>query len=209
VIPGFEAGIAKLKKGDTSTIMVLPKDGYGEASIVRTVRESEVAPEFTLTTDRSRFEDTIVESVARSVLGEQGKSLTVGQTLTGGADVVAKVTKIDGDTITLTIDNKDHPFYGKKLAIGGKATKDNIAFTIKDLSATGITLLIANGNSPFVGKEFVVGASASLPVGPTGVSPGEMKVMAISGEAVSVSMPNTHPLAGKTLYFEVEILDIK
>ncbi len=70
--------------------------------------------------------------------------------------------------------------------------------------------MIANGNSPFTGKAFVVGASAALPAAQGGgVSPGEMKVMAISGETVTVSLPNTHPLAGKTLYFEVEILDIK
>ncbi len=97
--------------------MVLPKDGYGESNIVRTVRESEVAPEFLLATDRTRFEDTIVETVERKVLGEQGQNIAVGQTLTGGADVIAKVTKIEGDNITLTIDNKDHPFYGKKLAV--------------------------------------------------------------------------------------------
>ena len=66
-----------MKKGEKKMIEVLPIDGYGEASMKRTVRESEVAPEFTITTDRAQFEDTSVQTVQKSLLGEQGRSLVV------------------------------------------------------------------------------------------------------------------------------------
>lgn len=156
VIPGFERGIASMSKGEKKTIEVLPIDGYGEASMKRTVRESEVSPEFTITTDRAQFEDTSVQTVQKSLLGEQGKSLVEGQTLTGGANVTAKVTKIDGENVTLLIDNKENPFYGKKLEVGAVAKKEKITFTLKALTDKTVTVLIKNEESPFSGKPFVV-----------------------------------------------------
>lgn len=152
-----------MKEGEKKTIQVLPKDGYGEASMNRTVKESEVAPEFTITTDKSQFEDKAVQTVQRGMLGEQGKTVTVGQTLTGGANVTAKVMKVDGDNITLEINNVNNPFYGKKLAVGEKARKENISFEIKAMTTSGITMRIMNGESPFAGKAFVAGATAPIP----------------------------------------------
>jgi FKBP-type peptidyl-prolyl cis-trans isomerase 2 len=198
-----------MKKGEKKMVEVLPADGYGEASVKKTVRDSEVAPEFTITTERSQFEDSSTQTVQRNILGDQGKDISVGKTLTGGRDVTAKVTKIDGDNITLVIDNKDNPFYGKKLVVGAIAKKENITFTIKALTEKQITLLVNNGNSPFAGKAFVVGASAAIPGREGTPSPGNIRVLAISGESVDIDIPNSHPLAGKTLYFEIEVLDLK
>jgi FKBP-type peptidyl-prolyl cis-trans isomerase 2 len=209
VIPGFERGIASMKKGEKKTIEVLPKDGYGETNMKRTVRDSEVAPEFTVTTDRSQFEDTAIQTVQKNLLGEQWKNLVIGQTLTGGANVTAKVTKIDGENVTLMIDNKENPFYGKKLVVWATATKDKITFTVKTLTDKEVTMFIINGNSPFAGKKFIVGAMAPIPTNNGQPSPWNIKVLAISGESIDIDIPNNHPLAGKTLYFDIEIIDIK
>ena len=209
VIPGFEAGIASMKQGEKKMIQVLPKDGYGEASVTRTVKESEVAPDFTITTDKSQFEDRSIQTVQRNMLGEQGKSVSVGQTLTGWANVTAKVTKIDGDNITLEINNVNNPFYGKKLVVGEKAKKENISFEVKAMTASGVTMRIINGDSPFAGKAFVAWASAPIPGRNGAPSPGDIKILSISGESINITVPNPHPLAGKTLYFEVEVLSIK
>jgi hypothetical protein len=105
--------------------------------------------------------------------------------------------------VTLDIDNKANPFYGKKLIPGAKATQEKVSFTIKSVSATGITLDVINDESPFARKDFVEGATASLPTGAT------ITVKGFSGDTVMIELPNTHPLAGKNLYFEVELLDIK
>lgn len=51
--------------------------------------------------------------------------------------------------ITLAIENKENPFYGKKLVVGATAQKDKITFTVKALTDTGVTLDIINGDSPF------------------------------------------------------------
>jgi FKBP-type peptidyl-prolyl cis-trans isomerase 2 len=43
-----------------------------------------------------------------------------------------------------------------------------------------------------------------------GGSGAEIKILSLSGETVTIDAPNTsHPLAGKKLYFDVEVLDIK
>ncbi len=203
VVPGFERGVMTMKKGEKKMIEVLPKDGYGEATKEEAVKNYEVEPKFTVTTDRQKFADNITETVLKSALGEQGKTVVVGQTLTGGANMTAKVTKIEGENVTLAIDNKDNPFYWKKLAVGVTATKDKAKFTIKTLTETGITLEVENGNSPFAGKDFVVWAQAILPQ-----NGGTLTVKAINGDSVVLETPNTHPLAGKTLYFEVEVTDL-
>lgn len=95
VVPGFEAGVAAMKKGEKKMIVVAPKDGYGEALKTEVVPRNSIAPIFTTTIDKSILSDTIVQTINRAQLGEQGGSgLTVGKTLTGGQDMTAKVTKI-------------------------------------------------------------------------------------------------------------------
>lgn len=203
VVPGFEAGVMGMKKGEKKLIEVAPKDGYGEATIERTVNKYEIAPLFTITTDKRNFSDKNTETLPLSTFGEEAKDITVGKTLTGGAGITAKVIKLDGENVTLEIDNKNNPFYGKKLVVGAKAEKEKAKFTVKAVTETGVTLEVENGESPFYGKEFIAGASATLENG------GTLTVKSLSGETVTLITPNTHPLAGKTLYFAVEVTDIK
>ena len=169
------------------------------------VPKYQIAPQFTITTDKRNFSDKNTETVPLSTFGEEGKTFTVGKTLTGGDNITAKITKIENDMVTLDIDNKSNPFYGKRLVVGATAEKDKTKFTVKGLTETGITLDVENAESPFYGKEFVAGATATLKNGSI------LTVKSFSGETVNISLPNpsTHPLVGKTLYFEVEVLDLR
>lgn len=209
VIPGFEAWVASMKKGEKKMIEVSAKDGYGESFIVRTVPKYEVAPEFTITVEKARFQDVITQVVPLSSLGEAGKGLKEGQTLTGGLGIAAKVVKLDGENVTLDIENKDHPFYGKKLVVGATSDKDGAKFTVKQLTDTGVTMDVMNSKSPFAGKKFEVGAEGVLENPTAGNSGIPLKISAINGEEIDVQMPNPHPLAGKTLFFDVEVLDVQ
>lgn len=38
---------------------------------------------------------------------------------------------------------------------------------------------------------------------------GTITIKSFSGDTVVIDAPNTHPLAGKTLYFDVDLIDIK
>lgn len=206
VIPGFEKGLLGMKVGEKKVIEVSPKDGYGEDTIVRPVSKYEIAPSFTVTLDKSKFQDKVTEKVSKAMLGEDGKTVTVGKTLNGANGMTAVVKNIDDDTVTLEIDNKAHPFYGKKFVVGAKANQEGMEWTIKSINGTGATFDIVNTKSPFYGKNFVVGASAQIP-GAT--QSGTIVIESMSGDTISVKMPNEHPLHGKTLFFEVEIVDIK
>jgi FKBP-type peptidyl-prolyl cis-trans isomerase 2 len=208
VIPGFEAGVASMKKGEKKMIEVAAKDGYGETSIVRTVPKYEVAPEFTITVDKARFQDVITQVVPLSSLGDAGKGLKEWQTLTGGLGIPAKVVKLDGENVTLAIENRDHPFYGKKLEVGASSEVDGAKFTVKQLTETGVTMDVVNSRSPFAGKKFEVGIEGVLQ-NPATTTTVPLKIAAINGENIDVLMPNPHPLAGKTLFFDVEVLDIE
>ncbi len=129
--------------------------------------------------------------------------MTVGQTIEAG-ESKAKVTKIEGDNVTVAIDNKQNPFYGKKLAVGLKATFEKNNVTIKKLTDTEVTLEIANKTSPFYGKTIKEGMEGELPN-----NGGKMKILKVGKETITIGVPNPHELAGKTLKFDVEIKSIK
>ncbi len=211
VIPGFEKGLLGMKVGEKKTIEVIPSEGYGESMMTREFTKYEIAPTFSVTLDKSRFQDTITETVNRSLLGAEGTSVRIGQTLTGGNAMTAVVRKIDGDMITLEIDNKNHPFYKKKFAVGTKVSQNGINWKITAIQGTGATFDIENTNSPFYGKNFAVGSSVTLPKDPKSEmsQTGTITIESMSGETIVAKLPNPHRLAGKKLYFDIEVLDIK
>jgi hypothetical protein len=104
--------------------------------MTQTIQKYQIAPEFTLTVDKKDLQDTVIQMVQKSQLGEAGKDLKQGQSLTGGYDLVAKVMKIDGEDVTLEIENKSNPYYGKKLTVGATAEQNGAAYTISALSDT-------------------------------------------------------------------------
>lgn len=83
VIPGFEAGIMGMKKGEKKIIEVLPKDGYGELTQEQQVDKYQLAPEFTMTLEKERFMDNITRTLTKAELGDQGKDIKVGKIITG------------------------------------------------------------------------------------------------------------------------------
>lgn len=204
VISGFEQGILSMKIGEKKMIKVLPKDGYGTFSIEKTVKKEEVAPKFTLTVDKDRFADTVTEVISKKTLALSYPDLTVGKVLTGSNNTQATVIKDDNEFVTLSITNSNNPFYGKSLVVGWVAEKDNTIYTIQSITPTKITLDVVNKNSPFYGKKFQSGVSVTLPNGQ-----GKMRIKSIKDDVVILIMKNTHPLAGKILYFDVKLLDIQ
>lgn len=191
-----------MKLGEKKTITIAPKDAYGEAFVEQIVPSKYFQDVFTQAVPVEDFKDTITQSVPLSVLGEQGKTLAVGQVVTAG-ETKAKVVKIEGDNVTLDIENTRNPFFGKKLAVGLKGDFDGSSVVIKKIDATEVTLEVKNASNPFHGKKLAVGLTGSMKDGST------IKVLAIKDGSVTIGTPNTHELAGKTLKFDVEIKSIK
>ncbi len=203
VIPGFEKGLMGMKKGEKKTIEVSPEMGYGTGPTLQTVDKKEIAPVFTVEQDKKLFEKTITQTVERTQLPENMKEATLGQTLTGAnGSTTAKVIKADKDTVTLEIQNVANPFYDKKVAVGVTAEdlRADATYKILKINGTGITLEVTNRASPFYNKKFAVGEKVETRQGKIGIT-------AIDGDDVTLAIE--HPLMGKTLFFDVEIIDLQ
>lgn len=202
MIKGFDAGVVGMKLGEKKTLTIAPKDAYGEAFTEQEVPAKYLKDVFTQTGSRDDFRDIISQTVPVSALGENGKDLTVGKVIEAG-NTRAKVTKIDGDSVTVDIENTQNPFYGKKLAVGLKGEFEGNIVTIKKLSAKVVTLEINNKANPFYGKKLKEGLSATTKDGK------KVIIAKIGKDTITIKIPNTHELAGKTLLFDVEIKSIK
>lgn len=74
---------------------------------------------------------------------------------------------------------------------------------ITKLTDTEVTIKVTNKANPFYGKKIKEAMEGALPTG------GTMKIVKITPETITIGIPNTHELAGKTLKFDVEIKSIK
>lgn len=202
MIKGFDAGVVGMKLGEKKTLVIAPADAYGEAFVEQEVPAKYFQDVFSETVPRENFQDTITQTVPLSALGEKAQGLEVGQTIEAGS-VKAKVTAIEGENVTVAIENTQNPFYGKKLAVGLKATFEGNQVTVKKVTDTEVTLEIINKANPFYKKKISEGMEGAMPNGST------MKIMKIGTGTITIGIPNTHELAGKTLNFDVEIKDIK
>ena len=191
-----------MKLGEKKTLTIAPKDAYGEAFKEQEVPAKYFQDNFTETVSRDNFKDVVTQVVPMSALGEKGVGLTVGKTIEAGI-TKAKVIKIEGDSVTVEIENTQNPFYGKKLAVGLKSTFEGNTVTVQKLTATGVTLQVVNKANPFYGKKIKVGLEGATKNG------GSMKILAMNKDTITIGVPNTHELAGKTLKFDVEIKSIQ
>ena len=202
LIPGFENGLKGLKKWDKKTIEVPPELGYGTEPVESTIQKYQIAPIFTVTQDIALFSDIVTETVPRDQLPEEMKNATIWQVFTGSNNATATVTAVTETNITLDVKNTNNPFYGKKIAVGTVAESElkDTTFKVVAIKWTGVTLEIVNKNSPFYNKDFAPGAS---------VETGNGKIEIKEIQEDSVVIQQFHPMLGKTLFFDIEILDIK
>lgn len=202
LIPGFENGLIGMKKWEAKTIEVPPELGYGTGPVLSTIPNFQISPVFSITQDKAVFADTITETVPLADLPEDMKTAIVGQVFTGANNSTAIVKSVTATDMTLEIENTNNPFYGKNIAIGttAESVEQGASYKITAIEGTGVTLEVTNKNSPFYNKKFAVGESIESPSG-------KVEIREINGEEVVIAQ--YHPMVGKTLFFDIEILDIK
>ncbi len=202
VIVGFERGLLGMKKGELKMIQVLPEDGYGTGAVLKEIPKYVIAPVFTMTQDKKLLEDTVTQTVEKSSLNDEMKNAKVGQILTGANGATAKVMESTDTSVTFEIENVDNPFYKKEVKVGAVADNAGATFKIVSITDTSVVLEVTNKESPFYNKKFDIGEKFfPIPGGP------EVSIVAIGEDTVTIG--ETHPLAGKTLYFDVEIVDVE
>jgi hypothetical protein len=190
-----------MKKGEKKMIEVSPSEGYGATATPQTVKKYEIAPVFTMVQDKKLIADRVTQTVEKADLKPEMQSAKVGQVFTGANNATAKVTGATDTTITLEIENVDSPFYGKRVAVGTIAENKSATFKVLDMSGTGVKMEITNKESPFYNKNFAVGESFIARDG------SKVTINAIGADMIDIAQ--AHPLMGKTLYFDVEIIDIQ
>ncbi|NOZ44973.1 MAG: hypothetical protein GXP45_07705 [bacterium] len=87
MIPGFDKGVVGMKKGQTQTLTLVPKDAYGERD-----------PKAMISVDRSKLPDADKYKVGTEVMTQMGQKL--------------KVHEITDDTIVF---DANHELAGKTL----------------------------------------------------------------------------------------------
>ena len=202
MIPGFDKGVVGMKVGEKKTLKIAPKDGYGEAVETQKFPKKIFADTISQTVPKEQFQDTISQTVDRKLLAEKAATVKVGEEIKAG-QVTAKVTKVTDDKVTLSIENTQNPFYGKKLAVGLVGNFEGNVITVKKINQKDVIVEIDNKQNPFYGKKLAVGLSGTLPDGRT------VTIKKIDGDSVMVEIPNSNELAGKTLIFDVEVKSIK
>ena len=152
-IPGFWKGIIGMKVGEKKTITLAPEDAYG----------TEWTDNGESTVDKKIFDDPLIRTiplsetldvvplkVPKATLEQEGQLPKVGDVLTNDKGVKAKVESIDDTNVTLSIDNANNPFSGKKMVVGTSVTfEDGNVGTITAVTKTDVTLKIKNNSNPF------------------------------------------------------------
>ncbi len=208
-ISGFWKAIVGMKVGDRKTIKLSPEEAYGKAYISNgesIVDKKIFDAVLTRTIPLSETQDTIKMSVEKSVLAGSGQLPKVGDILTNDRGVKAKVEAIDEKNVSLNIDNSSSPFHGKKI-IKGTTVKfeDGNMATITAVTASGVTLNVQNTSNPFAGKKLEVGTTGTYR------DTQRVTITKVDGSNITLAIEtrNTHPLADKTLIFDLELKEIK
>lgn len=202
MIAGFDKGVVGMEVGEEKTLTIVPKDAYGEKTTTQSLPIQYFQDTITQKVPLDSFKDTITQDVPLKLLGDRVKELKVGGDFE--ADwVKAKVLKIGAENVTLEMKNTANPFFGKKLKVGLKATFEGNDITIKSIGKTEVSVEINNKKNPFYGKKLIAGLEGEIP------NVGKIILKEVAAETVTVEMPNTHELAGKTLIFDVKLVSIK
>lgn len=116
---GFEDAVVGMSVGQKKTVSVPPEKGYG-VSAGTEVRMAKrlLQDSYVETVSADKYRDSFETIVPDNAFAESGKPVPkVGDRISsGGAE--SEVLKVEGGLITLTVENRNNPFYGKKLAVG-------------------------------------------------------------------------------------------
>ena len=204
-ISGFWKGIVGMKIGETKTITIAPEDAYGKDWIDRgedTVEKKIFDKIIDRTVAIEDTKDIITMDIEKKLLEQSGEELKVGGILTNDRWIKAKIVKIWTDKVTLDINNDNNPFKGKKLVKGTKIVdEEGNTSTITKVTDKEVFLQVDNKANPFYDKK--------LEAGLVGVYKDSQRITIkkIEGDKITIGVEekNTHPLANKTLIFDLTL----
>lgn len=184
MIAGFEDAVRTMQVGETKRVRIEAKDAYGEEYVQRTITQKEF-DEYNKGRIQKVPAGALTGHVEQKFTKEQLKP--VFSSFEVGAEKSVKESKlkiiaVQDDKVVVSIDSPSAPFYNKKLSVGMKTDGKN-------------------GNTITVTK--ITGNDVEIDIDQN------LQVISKTDKDITVKMRNSHPLAGKALNFEIELLTIK
>lgn len=229
LITGFRDGVVGMREGETRTLVLAPEDAYGPAELTTdvarrtTVDREDVLPRREVNQPFAEFETLVAGQ------GKPADAYRVNDTFT---------TQIDGNTLRFRILEVANGTvrYVLDLEMGARVTIPSKSWwpdasEVVAMNETSIVFRTTPGTAigePFTFFDYWPDASAVVDVGEDtitiehspavgfeyeratrqGQAPTPYRVVAVEGDHIEVAYPSAHPLAGKTVVFDVTILEV-
>lgn len=181
MIKGFEDAVRGMKVGETKKVHIEAKDAYGEEYMEKTIPLEEYKEVISQKLLASDLLGNLEQKLPKDQAANLFSPLAVWSEKKIG-EATLKVIAISWDDVVVGITEPKAPFYGKKLTTGLKTTaQDGSEITITKISGDDVTIDIKQ----------------------------KQEVIKKTDKDITVKVKNPHPLAGKALNFEIELLSIK
>lgn len=181
VIKGFEDAVITMKVGEKKKIRIEPKDAYGEEYTEETVPLDQFKDVISQTVPANVLIGTVEQKIPKAQAEKTFTSLAVGTEKKLG-EASLKILSISGDDVVVAINDPKAIFYGKKIAVG----LHGVAPDGSDVTVTKID-----------GKNVSVDIKQ------------KQEIVSKTDKEVTLKVKNPHPLAGKALNFDLELMQIK
>ncbi len=180
MIKGFEDAVRTMKVGETKKIHIEAKDAYGEEYMEKTVPLSEFKEVISQKLLASDLLGNLEQKLPKDQATNLFSPLAVGTEKKIG-EATLKVIALSWNDVVVSINEPKAPFYGKKLTVGLKATaQDGSEITITKIEGKDVTIDIKQ----------------------------KQEVISKTDKEITLKVKNPHPLAGKALNFDIELLSI-
>lgn len=181
MIKGFEDAVRTMKVGEKKSVRLEAKDAYGEEYIEQTKPLAEYEEVISQTVPANALTGNLEQKVPKEQAQQLFGSLTVGTEKKIG-EASLKIVSMSDSEVLISINDPKAPFYGKKIEVGMTTTaQDGSAITVKSVEDDNVTVDIKP----------------------------QQEVVSKTDTEITLKVKNPHPLAGKALNFEIELLEIK
>lgn len=181
MIKGFEDAVRTMKVGEKKTVRLEPKDAYGEEYIEDTKPLSEYQEVISQTVPANALTGNLEQKVPEEQAQQLFGSVAVGTEKKIG-EASLKILSVTDAEVLISINDPKAPFYGKKIEAGMTTTaQDGSEIIVKSVEGDNVTVDIKP----------------------------QQEVISKTDTEITLRVKNPHPLAGKALNFEIELLEIK
>ena len=181
MIAGFESAVVEMKVGETKKVRLEPKDAYGEEYMEKVLPLDQFKEVISQKVPVSALTGNLEQKLPKEQAQQLFSSLDVGTEKKIG-EATLKILSVTNTDAVVAINEPKATFYGKKLSVGLKATaQDGSEIVITKIEGNDVDIDIKQ----------------------------KQEIISKTDKDITVKIKNPHPLAGKALNFEIELLSIK